>query len=91
LTVAFKVGDVVEMTADALENYGEEWAGVPLRVTHVATKYMPAAEFYAKRSPEGYHPGFAEGVGNGALYDLETLSGESLNFSLYGWEVEWAQ
>jgi hypothetical protein len=91
LTVAFKVGDVVEMTADALENYGEEWAGVPLRVTHVATKYMPAAEFFAKDRPEGYHPGFDEGVGDETLYDLETLSGKALDFSLYGWEVERAQ
>ena len=84
----FKIGDVVEMTRDAIENYGEKWAGVPLVVTHVATKYMPTKEFYARGMPQGYHPGFDESCGDEGLYDLSVVDGEELSFSLYGWELE---
>lgn len=84
----FKVGDIVEMTADAIENYGEEWAGVPLEITAVATKYMPAAQFFAMGKPEGYHPGYDD-VGNGeGLYDLCEVCGGELPFSLYDFELE---
>lgn len=84
----FQVGDAVEMTTDALDNYGEGWAGIPLVVTHVATKYMPAAKFFAQGRPEGYHPGFDESCEDEGLYDLEIVGGEPLTFSLYGWELE---
>ena len=86
--MAFRKGDVVEMTADAIENYGEKWAGEPLKITHVATMYMPADRFFATGRPNGYHPGYDEGVGKEALYDLETLDGEALGMSLYHWELE---
>ena len=77
---------VVKMNESALENYGEKWRGVPLRVTHVATKYMPASQFYAQGMPEGYHPGYQPG--GGPLYDLQVVTtGEALPFSLYRWEV----
>jgi hypothetical protein len=43
---------------------------------------MPAKEFYDKGNPEGFHPGYDEGVTGQGLYDLK-----GLNFSLYDWEV----
>lgn len=83
----FKKGDVVIMTADAIDNYGSEYEGVPLVVTHVATKYMPSKDFYAKGRPDGYHPGYDEGAGGG-LYDLKVKStGKELGMSLYDWEL----
>jgi hypothetical protein len=45
----------VVMGEDALSNYGEEWRGVVLEVTHSANRYMPAADFFAKGKPQGYH------------------------------------
>jgi len=74
----------------AIENYGEEWRDVILEVVHVATKYMPAKEFFEKGQPEGYHPGFDNaGMFGQRLYDLKRAdTGEELNFSLYNWELE---
>ncbi len=77
-----KVGDVVYMTPDALDNYGEQYAGKPLTITHVSTKYMPAKEFYAKGKPDGYHPGYDESMNGMALYDFD-----GLNSSLYEYEI----
>ena len=77
-----KIGDKVKMTADALENYGEKYAGDTFTVTHVSTRYMPADEFFSKGKPAGYHPGYDESAGC-ALYDLR-----GLGFSLYEWEVK---
>lgn len=86
--MAHKVNEIVTMSDNALDNYGEQWRGVQLRITHKATKYMPAAEFYAKGKPEGSHPGYDEGAGGGGLYDLENVrTGEALGFSLYDWEL----
>jgi hypothetical protein len=76
------------MTGEALDNYGDKWCDVELEITHKATKYMPATEFYAKGKPEGFHPGYDGATGN-ALFDLRVVStGEPLNFSLYQWEVK---
>lgn len=81
-----RVGSIVTMRRDALENYGEKWRGVSLTITHVATAYMPAKEFFAKGKPQGYHPGYDKS--GGPLYDLKrTDTGEDLPMSLYGWEV----
>ena len=80
-------GDIVTMNEAALENYGDEWEGVKLQITHKANKYMPAKEFYANGMPEGYHPGYDPS--GGSLYDLKSLeTGEDLPFSLYHWEVK---
>ena len=82
-------GNTVTMTEDAIENYGEDWRDVRLVVTHVATEYMPAKQFYAKGQPDGYHPGYDGAVPNSRLYDLKRQdNGEELNFSLYDWEVK---
>lgn len=76
----------VTMTENAIANYGEQWRGVRLRITHTATAYMPAAEFFARGKPAGYHPGY-DSTG-GELYDLQRVdTGEDLPMSLYAWEV----
>ena len=77
-----KIGDKFELTEDALENYGAEYKDKVFTVSHVATAYMPAKEFYAKGSPNGFHPGYDNGVKGQSLYDSEEL-----NFSVYDWEV----
>lgn len=83
----YRVGSKVRMSEDALSNYGEKWRGKILTVTHAATKYMPAKEFFAKGKPEGYHPGFDESSGS-PLYSLVESNGKSLSMDLYGWELE---
>lgn len=85
----YSVGRNVKMTDDALENYGEEWREVVLIITHAANKYMPAREFFAQDKPEGFHPGYDEGVYPMGLYDLKRAdNGEELGFSLYDWELK---
>ena len=84
----FRVGDIVEMSADALDNYGEKWAGVPLVVESVATDYMPASKFFTSGMPKGFHPGYDETAAGEGLYDLSVVDGEGLPFSLYDWELE---
>jgi hypothetical protein len=60
-----------------------------LIVTHVANKYMPAKDFFASGKPEGYHPGYDEGVSPEKLYDLKRAdNNEDLPMSLYDWELE---
>lgn len=84
----FKKGETVRMSGDALENYGFQYEGIDLVITHVATKYMPAEEFFAKGSPSGYHPGYDESMNGMGLYDLKVKStGENLGMSLYDWEL----
>lgn len=81
-------GDCVTMTQDAIQNYGIKWEGVQLVITHVATKYMPATEFFPAGKPEGYHPGYDTAAG-GALYDLKRADdGTPLPMSLYEWEIQ---
>jgi hypothetical protein len=83
----FNVGDRVKLSPVGLENENyEKFSEVELVVSSVATKYMKAAEFYANGQPHGYHPGFDQGAG-AALYDLETVTGTPLPFSLYDWEL----
>lgn len=85
---SFDKGDLVMITRDALENYGPEYAGRVFVIEHVATKYMPASEFFNKGMPDGYHPGFDKAAGE-ALYDLIYAgTGGELGFSLYDWELE---
>ena len=68
-------GTKVQMTDDALENYGEQWRDVELVITHVAQS-------------EAEHPGYDMGVYPQRLYDLErTDTGEALGMSLYDWEL----
>ena len=77
------------MTDEALENYGEKYRDVVLIPVHKATKYMPAKQFFAQGKPEGYHPGYDEGLKGTPLFDMKREdTGELLNFSLYRWELE---
>lgn len=81
-------GSTVKMTPDAAENYGKKWKDVVLVITHIATKSMPAKEFYAKGKPSGYHPGYDDSMKGAPLYDLKVKStGAELDFSLYDYEV----
>ena len=83
-----RIGQHVTMSTEALENYGQEWSGVTLVITHAANKYMPAKDFFAQGKPSEYHPGYDEGVSPMGLYDLKRKdTGEDLPFSLYDWEV----
>ena len=81
-----KVGDTVKVTSD---NPGYDgFRDRVLVITHVATAYMPASEFFAQGRPQGFHPGFDEGTGE-ELYDFEDYeTGEAIGCSLYDWEVE---
>ena len=84
------IGTHVVLTSDAKENEGyASFADKTLRITHAANKYMPAAKFFAQGKPEGYHPGY-DGATGDPLYDLETLDGEPISCSLYGWEIKQA-
>jgi hypothetical protein len=86
--MANKVGDIVTMTGEALDNYGDEWCDVELEITHKSTRYMPASEFYTNGEPEGFHPGYDGAIGE-PLFDLRVVgTGEPLSFSLYQWEVK---
>jgi len=81
-------GNHVKMTSEALDNYGPQWADVELIVTHSADKYMQSTLFYKKGTPNGYHPGYDEGVKPQGLYDLKRAdNGEPLGMSLYDWEL----
>lgn len=79
----FRVGDHVKMTDDALENYGEKYRDEVFTITSVSTKYMPSKQFFAQGKPEGYHPGYDEGMNGQGLYDLD-----GFNSSLYDYELE---
>ena len=79
----------VFMTNDAINNYGEQWRGVALVITHSANKYMPAKEFFANGKPDGYHPGYDDSIKGEKLYDLKRAdTSEALNMSLYAYEVQ---
>jgi hypothetical protein len=81
------IGDRVTMTQDAIQNYGIKWEGVELVITHVSTEYMPAAGFFARGKPAGYHPGY-DTEARVPLFDLKRAdTGEELPMSLYAWEV----
>jgi hypothetical protein len=70
------IGTKVTMTENAIENYGESWRGVVLKVTY-------------KASNESEHPGYDAGVYPERLYDLKRAdTGEDLGMSLYDWELE---
>ena len=77
-----KLGQKVTMSDIALENYGEKYKGKILTISHVSSKYMPAKEFYAAGMPQGFHPGYDEGIHPQKLYDFKEI-----DFSLYDYEL----
>lgn len=87
-----QVGQTVYMAEEALENYGYQYKNVPLVITHRAHSSMPPEEFYAKGMPDGYHPGYDDGVKGQWLYDLKHKETDiDLPFSLYDWEIQSAK
>jgi hypothetical protein len=78
----YRVGDVVRLNEDALDNYGSRWEDREFVVSDVSTRYMPSREWIARGRPRGYHPGFDDSSGS-ALYDLDGFPG-----SVYDWELE---
>jgi len=70
----FRVGDRVEMTDDALENYGKQYRDVVFKVIVVSKN-------------QNDHPRYDMGVYPMGLYDLETPEGEYFGLSLYDWEL----
>lgn len=68
------IGDTIRISKDNdNENYNK-FRDKDLIITHIANNREE-------------HPGYDEGV-NEPLYDLKTLQGEEVPFSLYEYEVE---
>lgn len=81
----FKIGDMVRLTPNALDNYGNpESNGKPFKVTSVSTFYCPASKHYQPGHSQSCagHPGFDD-VGD-ALYEGD----HPLPAAFYDWELE---
>lgn len=74
----FRVGQAFKLSADALDNYGQEHADKTYHVRAIYTHYVPVAQM--ANDPSG-HPGFDPNGGS-------PLYGSELNFDLYSWEME---
>lgn len=74
IVAQFQKGDVVMISPDNDNDNYDEFRGKKLRIIHVATN-------------RDEHNGFDESIGQ-ALYDLETIHGKSVGFSLYDYELE---
>lgn len=71
-----KTGDIIRLTDEAVDNYGEQWRERALRVTHVARN-------------TDQHPGYDPALGGEALVDTEVAdTGEPVGFSVYEYEFE---
>ena len=71
----FKIGDLVKISEYSdNENY-DEFRDQTLVIIKISTS-------------EYDHPGFDAGMAGQGLYDLETLDGEEVPFSLYDYELE---
>jgi hypothetical protein len=77
----FKVGSKFKLSADALDNYGSEYAGKVFTVRQWFDHHVKVSVHLPENDPHG-HPGFDEGAGS-ALYEAEEL-----RFALYEWEME---
>jgi hypothetical protein len=77
----YRKGDLVQLSDEAKQNNNYiGWENRELRITHVATSYGRG---------KGQHPGYDENANGEGLYDLEDrITGESVPFSLYDWEIE---
>lgn len=73
----YNVGERFKMSADALDNYGEQHAGKVFTVRARYDHYVTAEKMSA--DPTG-HPGFDPSGGR-------FLYGSELNFDLYEWEM----
>jgi hypothetical protein len=73
----YKVGSKFRLSADALENYGQQYAGQVFTVRQWFDHHAPITA----KDPHG-HPGFDGGTGS-CLYEAD-----GLNFALYESEME---
>ena len=73
----YKVGGQFKLSADAIENYGEQYTDKIFTVRAVYDHYTPVAKM--SQDATG-HPGF-DAAGGSPLY------GSELNFDLYEWEM----
>lgn len=78
--MSVKIGDVIRLTGDAVENYGPEFRGRDLRVVGVAFRQGTAV---------GEHPGYDESVSGQALVDtVYADTGAEVPFSVYEYEFK---
>jgi hypothetical protein len=84
-----EVGQLVVLSNEAFnDNYEDApWRGKVMKITHKATKYMPSTRFFTQGMPQGYSPGYDEGVSPTPLFDLECVDGTPMGSSLYRWEL----
>lgn len=83
----FRRGDTVRLSAAGRDNDTySKFMDATFVITHVATRYMKASDFFSQGRPDGYHPGYDAATGD-ALYDLMTADGQDVPFSLYDWEL----
>jgi len=73
IVAQFSMGDTVMIEPDNDNDNYDEFRNMKLRITNVAIN-------------RDEHRGFDEGVGQ-ALYDLETIHGKEVGFSLYDYEL----
>jgi hypothetical protein len=74
---SYKLGDRFQLSADALDNYGQKYAGQTFTVKGVYDHYVPASQMQG--DPTG-SPGFDPNGGS-------PLYGSELPFDVYEWEM----
>jgi hypothetical protein len=79
---SFDIGDKFQLSAEALENYGQKYAGKVFVVRQWFDHYVPSSRM--AQDTHG-HPGFDACAGS-ALYEAD-----GLNFALYEREMEGAR
>ena len=83
-----QIGDQVKVSEDNDNECYNDFRDTILIITKIATMSMPANEYNENGQPEGYHPGYDEGMNEMELYDFETEDGEAIRSSLYEYEIE---
>jgi hypothetical protein len=73
----YRIGDKFTMSENALENYGQKYAGQVFTVRQWYDHYVPASQMQGDTHG---HPGF-DSSADSAIY------GSELNFDLYEWEM----
>lgn len=78
-----RIGQKFKLTANAVENYGEEYRDRVFQVTRAYDHYAPPGSGH----PTG-HPGFDAGAGK-RLYEFkDAITGEDMEFAVYSWEMK---
>jgi hypothetical protein len=74
----YKIGDLVKVSSENDNDNYDDFREKVLRIVHVATN-------------TSQHMGYDESMQRMGLYDLETLDGKEINYSLYEYELEDAE